>query len=124
MQITLVPTPINEQTVYLVLDDLGKRGRVWREIDEARANEQAIINNILSGQYERPLRVVAFEIDDGWSCDVTKEVAGKLLDVARQGRLLGDGVWEFIERVIAGATTTMNPTPIVHIDQFSSSGPR
>ena len=106
MQITLVPTPINEQTVYLVLDDLGKRGRVWREIDEARANEQAIINNILSGQYERPLRVVAFEIDDGWSCDVTKEVAGKLLDVARQGRLLGDGVWEFIERVIAGATTT------------------
>jgi len=106
MQITLVPTPINEQTVYLVLDDLGKRGRVWREIDEARANEQAIINNILSGQYERPLRVVAFEIDDGWSCDVTKEVAGKLLDVARQGRSLGDGVWEFIERVIAGATTT------------------
>lgn len=59
MQISLVPMPISKLTVYLVLDDLGKRGRAWREIDEARANEQALIDDILSGQYERPLRVVA-----------------------------------------------------------------
>ena len=111
MQFTLVPTPINERTVYLVLDDLGKRGRVWREIEEARANEEAIIDDILSGQYERPLRVVAFEIDDGWSHDVTKEIAAKLLDAGRTGRSLGDGAWEFIERVIAGAAT-MNESAI------------
>ena len=105
MHITLVTTHIDEQAVYLVLDDLGKRGRVWRATDEARANEQAIIDDILSGQYERPLRVVAFQTDDNWACDVTKEIAAKLLDAGRQGRSLGDKAWEFIERVIAGAAT-------------------
>jgi len=39
MQISLVPMAIVKLTVYLVLDDLVKRGRVWREIDEASANE-------------------------------------------------------------------------------------
>jgi hypothetical protein len=105
MQISLVPMPISKLTVYLVLDDLGKRGRVWCEIDEARANEQALIDDILSGQYERPLRVVAFDVDEGWACDVTKEIAAKLLDVGMKGRSLGAKAWEFIERVTAGATT-------------------
>ena len=105
MRITLITPPVNDQAVYLVLDDLGKRGRVWREIDAARANEQAVIDDILSGQYERPLRVEAFEADDGWARDVTKDIAAKLLDAGSQGRSLGDRAWEFIERVIAGAAT-------------------
>lgn len=96
---------ISKPTVYLVLDDRGKRGRVWREIDEARANEQALIDDILSGQYERPLRVVAFDADEGWACDVTKEIAAKLLDVGMKGRSLEAKAWEFIERVTDGATT-------------------
>jgi len=105
MRITLVAPLVNAQAVYLVLDDLGKRGRVWREIDAARANEQTIIDDILSGQYARPLRVVAFETDDGWAQDVTKDIAAKLLDAGSQGCSLGDRAWEFIERVIAGAAT-------------------
>jgi len=109
MQFSLVPTAVNKLTVYLVLDDLGKLGRVWREIDEARANEQAIVDDILSGQYERPLRVVAFETDEGWSCDVTKEIAAKLLDAGTQGRSLGPKVWEFIERITAGAPARTPP---------------
>lgn len=103
MEITLVPTPPtnDELTVYQVLDDLGKLGQVWREIDEASANEQAIIDDILSGQYERPLRVVAFNTDEGWSRDVTAEIAAKLLDAGTQGRWLGPAAWEFIERATA-----------------------
>jgi phage gp36-like protein len=104
MQIFLVPMAINRVIVYLLLDDLGKLGHVWREIDEARANEQAIVDDILNGRYERPLRVVAFETEEGWSCDVTKEIAAKLLDASTQGRSLGAKAWEFIERVTAGAS--------------------
>jgi hypothetical protein len=107
MEITLVPTPLarDELTVYQVLDDLGKLGHIWREIAEARANEQAIIDDILSGQYVRPLRIVAFNTDSGWSRDVTCEIAAKLLDAAgTQGRPFGAAAWEFIERATAAAT--------------------
>ena len=107
MEIALLPTsPTNDQlTVYQVLDDLGKLGHIWREIAEASANEQAVIDDILSGLYVRPLRVVAFNTDDGWSRDVTCEIAAKLLDaVGTQGRSLGTSAWEFIERATAAAT--------------------
>jgi hypothetical protein len=107
MEIILVPMPPahNELTVYQVLDDLGKLGQIWREIAAASANEQAIIDDILSGQYVRPLRVVAFNTDDGWSRDVTGEIAAKLLDAAgTQKRSLGAAAWEFIERATAAAT--------------------
>lgn len=108
MEFTLIPIPPtnDELTVYQVLDDLGTLlGPVWREIDEASANEQAIIDDILSGQYARPLRVVAFNTDEGWSRDVTREIALKLLDAGAQGRLLTASAWEFVERVTAAATT-------------------
>ncbi len=103
MEITLILTPPtnDELTVYQVLDDFGKLGHVWREIDEANANEQSITDDILSGQYERPLRVVAFNTCDGWSRDVTVEIATKLLD----GRSLTMPAWEFVERVTAAAAT-------------------
>jgi hypothetical protein len=107
MDIALVPMPParEELTVYQVLDDLGDLGPMWREIAEASANEQAIVDDILSGQYVRPLRVVAFNTDDGWARDVTGEIAAKLLDAAgTQGRSLGAAAWEFIERATAAAS--------------------
>ena len=86
---SLVPTPPpnDELTVYQVLDDLGKLCYVWREIDEASANEQAIINDILSGQFKRLLRVVAFNSDAGWSRDVTEEIAASCSMPPRKGAL-------------------------------------
>ncbi len=101
MEITFISTPPanDELTVYQVLDDVERFGHIWREVDEANANEQSIIDDILSGQYERPLRVVAFNTYDGWSRDVTVEIAAKLLD----GRSLTAPAWEFIERITAAA---------------------
>jgi uncharacterized protein YcbX len=108
MRFTLVPTrpTSDELTVYQVLDDLGDPPRtVWREVDHASANEQAIIDDILSGRFERPVRVVAFNTDENWSGDVTNEIVAKLLDAAAGGRLLTAPAWEFIERVTAAAST-------------------
>jgi hypothetical protein len=98
MQITLVPTPTSEP-VYLVLDDFGQLGRVWFETAETEANESTIIEDIITGQYERPVRVVAFNTDEGWSRDVSQEIAAKLLDLHDQGRLLGEAARDFVERV-------------------------
>ena len=108
MKFTFVglPPTNDELTTYQVLDDLKKLpGPVWREIDEANANEQGVIDNILMGLYERPLRIVAFNTFEGWSRDVTREVAAKLLDTAARGRLLTPSAWDFVERVTADASS-------------------
>jgi hypothetical protein len=72
----LVPLSDDDQTVYLVLDDFGGRqGRSWRETDEAHADRAALIIDLLDGQYNDPVRVVAFKVGEGWCRDVTKEIA-------------------------------------------------
>jgi hypothetical protein len=67
-----------ERDVYLVLDDFGSLGRVWRETDEAGTNRTWMIRNLLEGQYANPVRIVAFNTAEGWSRDVTLDVADEL----------------------------------------------
>jgi hypothetical protein len=66
------------QDIYIVLDDFGSLGRAWRETDEAGANRAALIRNLLDGQYENPVRVVAFNTTEGWSRDVTVDIADEV----------------------------------------------
>ena len=93
----LIPT--HDLTVYAVLEDFGKHGCAWREIDEIRADEQSIIEGILRGEYERVLRVVAFNADEGWARDVTRDIALKVVRAARQqNRKMSALTRKFIER--------------------------
>jgi hypothetical protein len=66
------------QDIYIVLDDFGSLGRAWRETDEAGANRAALIRNLLDGQYENPVRIVAFNTTEGWSRDVTVDIADEV----------------------------------------------
>jgi len=85
----------------LVLDDVGTFGRVWIETGEEEANEPTIIRWIIEEQFKRPLRVIAFNTDEGWSRDASREIAEKLLDLNRAGTVLGAGASEFVERIIS-----------------------
>ena len=67
-----------ERDIYLVLDDFGHLGRAWRETDEAGTNRATLVRNLLDGQYENPVRVVAFNIAEGWCRDVTVDIADEL----------------------------------------------
>jgi hypothetical protein len=67
----------NDQNVYLVADNLGHVGRVWREMDY-EANLEAVIQDLLSGQYKAPMLVIAFNTVEGWSQDVSEDVANEL----------------------------------------------
>ena len=71
--------PGSEQDVYLVVDDLGRNGRVWREADTETTDYETVIRDLLSGQYSNPVRVVSFNTAEGWSRDVSREVADDLL---------------------------------------------
>lgn len=57
--------PSLDVTVYLVLDDFGKIGRAYREADEEASDVETVIKGMLSGQYTKPMRVVAFNTAKG-----------------------------------------------------------
>jgi hypothetical protein len=67
-----------ERDVYLVLDDFGPLGRAWRETDEAGTNRATLVRNLLEGQYENQVRIIAFNTAEGWSRDVTLDIADEL----------------------------------------------
>jgi len=88
-------------SVYIVLNDFGPLGRAYVETDEFQADEATIIENILSSQYSRPLRVVAFNTAEGWSNDVTEDIAVAVLSRARsEHRSIGRVAKEFLERAL------------------------
>jgi hypothetical protein len=95
--VTLVPS--NDVTVHVVLGDFGKLGPAWIEIAEDSADEDSIVEGILCGEFTHPLRVVAFNTEEGWSRDVSEDIAMKLVAAARDGgRELRAGAREFVER--------------------------
>ncbi len=50
----------------------------WRETDAQSANREALIRDLVEGQYRRPTSIVAFNSSAGWCRDVTLEVADEL----------------------------------------------
>ncbi len=70
--------------VYLVLDDLGRNGRVYREADEEKADRESVIRDLLRGQYFHPVRVVAFNSAEGWARDVTEDIAREVKERAER----------------------------------------
>jgi hypothetical protein len=67
------------QDTYLVLDDFGGRlGRAWRETAEEDANRETLIRDLMDGQYSRPARIIAFNTAEGWSREVTVDIADEL----------------------------------------------
>jgi hypothetical protein len=74
---SIVPNGDNE-TVYLVADDFGDLGRCWRETDLEQTNLETIISDLLKGEYANPIRVISFNTGEGWSRDVSGDVAREL----------------------------------------------
>jgi hypothetical protein len=75
---SIVPNE-HDQNVYLVVDDLGQSGRVWREANVEDTGLEAVILDLLEGQYKNPTRVVAFNTAENWSEDVSGDIAQELL---------------------------------------------
>ena len=101
-QTPLAPgAPAFDVTIYLVLNDFGRLGPAYVETDEAQADEASIVENILSGQYSQPLRVVAFNTAEGWARDVTEDIARAALTKAqRERRSIARAAQEFLERTL------------------------
>ena len=50
----------------------------WRETNVEDTDLEAVISDLLEGQYSNPVRVVGFNLSEGWVRDVSEEIARKL----------------------------------------------
>jgi hypothetical protein len=96
---SIVPSG-TDRNIYLVVDDLGRHGRVWREVDAEHTDLETVITDLLDGQYSNPVHVFGFNPVEGWSRDVSEDVAQEIrrrCDL--QGRDVPPPLQDFVERL-------------------------
>lgn len=81
--------PGDERDVYLVMTDFGRLGAAWCEVDENETYREVVIRDLLSGQYDSPLRVIVFNTDQGTSRDVSAEIAAEAREAMVAHRCIG-----------------------------------
>ncbi len=87
--------PTHDAATYLVLDEFPD-GRIFRETDEAEADRETVVQDIVSGQYKKPVCVIAFNTAEGWSRDVTQDIAREIVESSEP---LSRSARDFVERV-------------------------
>jgi hypothetical protein len=100
--------------VYVVLDDFGNIGRSYREVDEAKADKSTLIRDLISGQYNNPVRIVCFNTSQGWSRDVSEDISREIKNWSeKNGEELSPGLRDFIEfHISLGARYRDEPTTV------------
>jgi hypothetical protein len=97
---SIIPTDRLDRDIYLVLEDFSA-GAAWRETDEGDTDVSAVVEDLLTGQYDQPLRVVAFNPVERWSRDASEEIAEELdRRISAQGREVSEALQEFVESSI------------------------
>ena len=95
---SITPLGPTHAPVHLVLCDFGRHGTAYVETDPV-TTEAAVVDNIMTGQYDLPLEVVAFSVDEGWARDVSEDIAGLVVERARsEQRVLSEGARRFVEK--------------------------
>jgi hypothetical protein len=83
-----------DETAYLVVDRLGRLGGVDREIEVERADIETIIADLVAGQFNEPVRVIAYNTLEHWSQDISEDVA---LEIQSRCDIEGAAVPEYIQ---------------------------
>jgi hypothetical protein len=102
-----------DQTLYLVVDGFGG-GASRRELEIERTDLEAAICELMCGQFNDPVRVIAYNTLEHWSEDVSAEVALEIQSRCdMDGCDLPEHIKDFVER----------STRRVRRSAASSSGP-
>jgi hypothetical protein len=110
---SIVPDDPDDRDIYLVLDDFGGRlGRAWPETDEKHTDRETLITDLMTGQYSNPVRVVAFNTAEGWSRDMSEDIADELMRwYAEQDKEVPPSLEDFIDRHLTTASKQL-PLPL------------
>jgi hypothetical protein len=75
-------------------------GRVaYRETDAERADLESVVRDLMTGQYNNPVTVVAFNLAERWANDVSEDIAQEIqsrADLASQD--LTSSIEDFVQR--------------------------
>ena len=69
----------HDQNFYLVINNYGQSGTAFAETDVREADLENTINDLMSGQYGDPVRVVAFNTTEHWAEDASEDVAREIM---------------------------------------------
>lgn len=72
--------------LYFVECDFGKQGNAFVELDRDTNSRANVISNIISGEYERVIRVLEVIENEGRCSDVSEDIAREICD-----RMIDDG---------------------------------
>ena len=87
-----------DQTAYIVVDRCDGGG-LYRETEVERTDFETIISEFLTGQFNDPIRVIAFNTLEHWSNDVSQDVAAEIqtrCDI--EGAPIPDHLRDFVDR--------------------------
>ncbi|MGX1323871.1 hypothetical protein AB7M17_007324 [Bradyrhizobium sp. USDA 377] len=68
------------------------------ETDEEDADRQTLLDHLMEGQYSNPVRIVAFNTVEGWSRDVTDDIADELRQRCADEGEMAAALAEFLDR--------------------------
>src|SRR5437016_1060641 len=92
-------TIATDDIVMHVVECRSGKVRYFREMDLADADAETLVRDLLAGQIDAPFRVVAFNTFEGWSRDVSEDIARELVDrAARHNEPLTHAMRSFCER--------------------------
>ena len=100
---SIVPSGDDRDTC-LVVNDFGRRGRAYCETDVEATDLETVIQDLLDGQYWHPVRVVSFNTTEGWSRDISADIADELrrrCDLQMRG--IPSNILDFIEQYEAAS---------------------
>jgi hypothetical protein len=67
-----------DQTIYLVTDQRGVSASDLRHTEVERTDLESVIVDFISGHFDNPIRVVAFNTLEHWKRDISFEVAQEI----------------------------------------------
>ena len=62
---------------YLIEADYGRLG-TEATINFQKAAKRDVIRDLVAGEHDMPLRVIAFNVSEGWSRDVSEDIAREI----------------------------------------------
>ena len=67
-----------DETIYAVVDRLGRRDGRDHEVEVERPDVETILAELMSGRFNDPLRVIAFNTLEHWATDISAEIAAEI----------------------------------------------
>ena len=100
-----------DQAVYLIVDRIDERGGTGRETEAERGDLETVIADLMSGQFNDPVRVVAFNTLEHWLQNISEEIA---LEIQTRCDIEGEDVPEPIRDFVVrytGSNRRLAPGP-------------